>query len=51
MNAPEDNGPSTDPKGPSVNEVDTGYLTICEVLGFSSRLLSDFDATLEVYRE
>jgi hypothetical protein len=31
--------------------VETRYVAFCDILGFSSRILSDFDKTLEVYSE
>ena len=30
---------------------DTRYVGFCDILGFSNRILADFDKTLEVYRQ
>src|SRR6478735_11184899 len=33
------------------SDVDTRYLAYCDILGFSARLLNDFDNTLQAYRD
>ena len=30
---------------------DRRYIAFCDILGFSNRILTDFDATLKAYRE
>lgn len=34
-----------------LSTVDTRYVAFCDILGFSNRILRDFDSTLEVYQE
>ena len=31
--------------------VDTRYVAYCDILGFSNRILTDFDRTLELYKQ
>lgn len=46
----ETNGSAPAPEGVS-SGVDTRYLAYCDILGFSARILTDFENTLKSYRE
>jgi hypothetical protein len=41
---------NNDNASPTANPVETLYLAYCDILGFSNRILNDFDKTLETYR-
>jgi hypothetical protein len=36
---------------PSKELIDTRYVGFCDILGFSNKILTDFDQTLEIYKE
>lgn len=38
-------------ENPREQQIDTRYVGFCDILGFSNKILTDFDGTLEVYRE
>lgn len=44
-------GPPAKGVAPSESSVEIRYVGYCDILGFSNRILSDFDKTLEAYQE
>jgi hypothetical protein len=46
---------TSDPRAPdgtlADSSIETRYVAYCDILGFSNRILSDFDKTLEAYKE
>jgi hypothetical protein len=50
MADPTTRAENNDDFSPIANPVETLYLAYCDILGFSNRILNDFDKTLETYR-
>ncbi|HYG97484.1 MAG TPA: hypothetical protein VD837_00020 [Terriglobales bacterium] len=46
----EENDTVSEPS-PESTKVDVRYVAFCDILGFSNRVLADFDGTLEVYQQ
>jgi hypothetical protein len=47
----ESNVPASATDGAGIEVADTRYLGFCDILGFSNRILTDFDGTLKVYKD